>query len=65
MSCDGNCGYWGGHAPCEAAEPRRESSNGIGSLLPPPALRTPDWLAETLALEARIRASRNTPDPER
>jgi len=57
-ACDGT-GTLGCPGCSQCRRPAHSGSGGYHSVLPPAALRTPEWLAEQLALEARIRAARN------
>ena len=71
MSCDGT-GTLGCHGCTVCAGNRRPAAGRPGSTLPPPALRTSQWIAEQKAHEAKLRlipvdlawAQVHVPEPE-
>lgn len=57
-ACDGSGRMIGCPGCSECRTPATSGGGSYASLLPSPALRTPEWLAEQLAIEARIRRER-------
>lgn len=71
-ACDGSGRYLGCPGCSECRTPATGGGGSYASLLPPPALRTPEWLADVKAREARRRlipadltwAQTHVPEPE-